>query len=107
VKGTASRIVGQGKLLRSLRSLLARVERFALHRARTHDEQVWAACLSDRLQGALRSGLESPHARASLEHADRRATIHRKTPVSGNLSEFRRGTTPTVRERVQASEEVA
>jgi hypothetical protein len=83
-----SRIVGQGKLLRSLRSLLARVERFAVHRARTHEEHVWAACLSDRLDGAFRDAL-TPQARASLAAVDRRLDISRKRTQPGAHNRLR------------------
>ena len=37
-----SRIAGRGRLLRSLRSLVQRAERFARHRASTPDERAWA-----------------------------------------------------------------
>jgi hypothetical protein len=69
------RIVGPGRLLRTLRQLIARVDRYALHRARIHDEHVWAACLADRLDGLMRDALDSPQAAASLALADRRAAV--------------------------------
>ena len=74
----ASRIAGQGRILRSLRSLARRVERFAAHRARTRDEQQWAGQMADRLEEALTIGMQSAAARQSLASADRRAAIGRK-----------------------------
>jgi hypothetical protein len=75
--GAGSRIVGQGRLLRSLRLLLRRVDRYAAHRARTAVEITWAAELADSLQHAYTAAL-TPAARASLALADRRASISAK-----------------------------
>ena len=77
-----SRIHGRGALLRSLRGVLRRTERFGIHRASTADERRWAARLADSLESALRDALESPGARASLEAANRRADVSRKSPTS-------------------------
>ncbi len=74
----ASRIAGRGRLLRSLRSLLRRVERFAAHRARSADEQRWACRLADGLEDVYDVALDAPAARLSLDAADRRASISSK-----------------------------
>jgi hypothetical protein len=81
-RGVASRIRGRGSLLRSLRALCRRLERFALHRAATAEEQLWSGRLADRLEAAMTEALESPGARASLAAVDRRATVSRKVPAA-------------------------
>jgi hypothetical protein len=75
----ASRIAGRGRLLRSLRLLVRRVDRFCCHRARTEDERLWAARLADQLDAALTRGLDSPAAEAGLAEVDRRAIRSQKT----------------------------
>ena len=77
----ASRIVGQGRILRALRTLVRRVERFAAHRARTCDEQQWAAQMADALERTLSVGLESSAARHGLASVDARAAVRRKGKV--------------------------
>jgi hypothetical protein len=52
-----SRVAGRGALLRSLRGLVRRVERFGVHRARSVEERRWAARLADRLDDALQDAL--------------------------------------------------
>jgi hypothetical protein len=79
VRGHGSRIPGRGALLLTLRALLRRVERFALHRATSRGEQLWAGRLADRLEAALTEALDSLAARASLEAVERRRAISRKT----------------------------
>ena len=81
-----SRVAGQGPLLRSLRSLLRRVERFGLHRAGTREAQRWAARLADRLEAAFTDALQTPEVRASLTAADRRAHVSAKTSKNGARS---------------------
>jgi hypothetical protein len=76
--GAGSRIVGQGRLLRSLRALVARVERYGQHRASTADNRRWANVLADDLDAAYRRAL-TPQALASLAFADRKAAIAQKT----------------------------
>jgi hypothetical protein len=75
----STRVPGRGALLRSLRGLLRRVDRFALHRARTSEETRWAARLADRLEAAFTDALETPGVGASLAAADRRAHVSAKT----------------------------
>lgn len=75
---TASRIPGQGRLVRSLRSLLRRVERYGVHRARTVDEHTWACAVADGLERVYSLALTSASARASLHVADRRASVSHK-----------------------------
>lgn len=87
-----SRVVGRGRLLRSLRSLLRRVERFAQHRARTSEETRWAARLADRLEAAFADALETPESRSHLAAADRRARVSAKTsPLERALSHEHEG----------------
>lgn len=87
----SSRVAGRGALLRSLRMLLRRVERFAAHRARCPEDRDWAAKLADRLDAALTDAAAAPGARASLVIAERRAEVNRKG--------FRRPTHPLERGR--------
>ena len=79
MKRAASRIKGMGSLLRGLRALVRRVDKFAAHRACTDTELRWANVLADRLQFAFEIARADEHARASLESVDRRAAIQRKT----------------------------
>jgi hypothetical protein len=81
----ASRIRGRGALLRSLRSLCRRVERFGVHRAAARDEQLWAVRLADRFEAAFTEALDSPGARVSLAAVDRRASLRRKTSPALDL----------------------
>jgi len=107
----ASRIPGQGRILRSLRSLLRRVERYALHRARTDAEHAWSRQVADALDQALTLGLQSATARASLASADQRAVVRGKVtrPLTGPTSTHtvngtsrpRRPTTATTFPRTQ------
>jgi hypothetical protein len=85
--GSASRIVGQGGLLRTLRALIAKVDKFSAHRARTREEVRWANCLADALERALNAAM-TPAARASLEAVDRRRALsqkHRQKALSRTL----------------------
>jgi hypothetical protein len=79
VTGAGSRIVGMGRLLRSLKALITRVDRFGQHRVSTHEELRWATVLADDLERAFRAAL-TPEARAALAAVDRRAAISAKTP---------------------------
>lgn len=74
----ASRIAGRGRLLRSLRALLGRINRFAAHRAGTDAERRWACAFGDAVQQALDVGLQDAGARAALLAVDRRRDISRK-----------------------------
>ncbi len=74
-----SRIAGRGSLLRTLRALLRRVQRFAEHRAGTGDEQRWAARLYDELDAAFNVAVSAPGASASLRMVDERRRISSKT----------------------------
>ena len=76
--GAGSRVVGQGRLLRSVRALVARVDRYGQHRASTADERRWANVLADDLERAYRVAL-TPQAVARLALADRKASIAQKT----------------------------
>ena len=67
-----------GSLLRSLRALVRRVDRFAQHRAATADERGWSNVLAYDLEAAYRRAL-TPQALASLAYADRKASIAQKT----------------------------
>jgi hypothetical protein len=78
LKGVASRIVGRGRLLRSLRALVRRVDRFGQHRVSTHEELRWANVLADHLDRAFLAAL-TEEARVSLAHADRRAGVSQKS----------------------------
>jgi len=75
---SCSRIAGRGPLLRSLRMLLRRVERFAVHWARCREDQDWAGKLADRLEGALTEVVSAPGGGASAVIAGRRAQVSRK-----------------------------
>lgn len=68
----ASRIAGRGALLRSLRLLLRRLERYGEHRAATPDERRWAIRLLDCLNLGFTEAIAAPGARASLQHIDHR-----------------------------------
>ncbi len=78
----ASRVPGQGRILRALRALLRRVERYAIYRADTEDEQAWARQMADALEQTLNVGLESSAARHGLASVDARAAVRRKTRES-------------------------
>ena len=77
--GTASRIGGQGRLLRSLAALVRRVDKFSQHRAATPAEWRWCNVLADQLEVAYCTAL-TPAAQASLAAVDRRADRSRKGP---------------------------
>ena len=79
VKGTASRIVGQGGILRSLAALVRRVDKFSQHRASTPEEWAWCHRLADQLERAYCTAL-TPAAQASLDAVDARCATARKTP---------------------------
>ena len=79
MKGSASRINGMGSLLRSLRALVARVDRYGQHRASTADERRWANILADGLERAYCTA-STPTALASLAAVERRAALSAKTP---------------------------
>jgi hypothetical protein len=81
-RGAGSRIAGRGALLRSLRALLRRVQRFGEHRAASPEEQVWTARLHDRLSAAFADGTSSESARASLAAYDRRRARSMKASAS-------------------------
>jgi hypothetical protein len=68
-----------GAILRSLRALIVRTDKYARHRACTMDELRWSHCLADKLEDAYSIGLFNETARASLAAADRRAAISAKT----------------------------
>jgi hypothetical protein len=74
----SSRIAGRGGLLRSLRILVRRVDRFGQHRAATATERSWSHRLADALEAAYRVAAGDPKARASLAHADDRSKARRK-----------------------------
>lgn len=76
-----SRITGRGALLRSLRGLLRRIERYAEHRATTSQEQRWAARVADDLETTYLWALSAPWAQAALDAVDRRRAVSRKTPA--------------------------
>ncbi len=78
----ASRIAGRGRLLRSVQALVRRIERFALHRAATDDEQQWARQIADALEQVLRLGSQSSSARHGLASVDARVAVRRKTRES-------------------------
>jgi hypothetical protein len=82
-----SRVGGRGVLLRSLRGLVRRVERFGIHRARSVDDRAWAARLADHLDAAMVEALAAPGAVASLTVAEHRAAVSRK--VSSQPTEQR------------------
>ncbi len=85
-RGVSSRIAGRGALLRSVRGLLRRVGRSAVHRAATLEEQQWTARFYDDLEAALTAGLASDVARSSLvAYAARRAWSVKtnRTPATG------------------------
>src|SRR5688500_15894218 len=63
---SASRIAGQRHLLRSLRSLQRRLERFTAYRARTDSELRWAGRFADALEAAFKAGIRDQDACASL-----------------------------------------
>jgi len=73
--------------MRSMRALIGRVGRFALHRAATAEEQRWAGRLADQLEAAITEALASRGARASLAAVERRATVSRKVPFGLGLTE--------------------
>ena len=77
--GAGSRIAGRGSLLRALRRLIRRLDRFAQHRAATAEELAWAANLADGLNAAWTAALNSPSAAASLRAVDERRRIASKT----------------------------
>jgi len=82
-----SRLVGRGAILRALRGLLIRAQRYGVYRATTPDDQMWAARLADHLEAALRETLDAPGARASLNAAEARAqrsskNVHRPDNAS-------------------------
>lgn len=76
-----SRVAGRGSILRSLRALLRRVQRYGEHRAATTDEQRWTARLHDGLTAAFEDALASEGARASLRAVDERRRLSSKTAV--------------------------
>lgn len=80
-----SRIAGRGALLRSLRGLLRRIERYAEHRATTSHEQRWAARLADALDAAYVTGLSASGAQSALDAVDQRRAVSRKTPASARI----------------------
>jgi hypothetical protein len=50
---TSSRIQGRASIVKALRRLLLRTSRFARGRARTREDQRWAAVVCDRLLDVL------------------------------------------------------
>jgi hypothetical protein len=79
-----------GRLLRTLRALIARVDKFTAHRATTGDERRWSNILADRLQEAYIVAL-TPEARRSLDAVDRRVAVSQKRP---NTTRSDRGAWP-------------
>lgn len=77
--------MGRGRLLRQLRQLARRVDRFAIGRASSQDERRWANRLADALDRAFWQAMEAPGAAAALEAVDRRAAVSAK--VSDRVSE--------------------
>lgn len=73
------RIAGRGALLRSLRALLRRIERYGEHRAVRADERRWAARLFDELSAAYANALTADAARAALLAYDQRRRGAQKT----------------------------
>lgn len=71
--GSASRIKGRGAIVRSLRGLMIRTQRYSVHRARGPEEQMWAARLTDRLAQALEEAIAAPGVDACLAAVDARA----------------------------------
>ena len=90
MRGAGSRVVGMGRLLRSLKALIARTDRYAAHRASTKDERRWANVLADALEAAHRGAL-TPQARASLTAVEQRVSLTRKaqTDVHATVAERR------------------
>jgi hypothetical protein len=80
----ASCIAGRGRLLRTLRTLIRRTERFCLHRASTDDQRRWAATFADDLEAILRHHLEEASAQAALRSVDQRAALKRKARLGGS-----------------------
>jgi hypothetical protein len=78
VIGHGSRIKGQGSILRSLRALTARVDRFGQHRACTDEQLRWVNSLADDLDRAYRRA-STAQAIASLTAVEQRASLTRKT----------------------------
>lgn len=57
-------VAGQGPILRPIRSLPRRVERFGLHRVGTREDQRWAARLAGRLEASFTGAPETQAVRA-------------------------------------------
>jgi hypothetical protein len=87
---SASRVAGQGRLLQTLRRLIARIDKFAAYRATTSHERRWSNILADRLQEAYTVAL-TPEARRSLDAVDRRVAVSQKLP---NTTRSDRGAWP-------------
>jgi hypothetical protein len=79
MRGAGSRVHGRGRLLRSLRLLIRRSEKFTTCRADSLDEQAWARQFCDGLDLVWLASTRSEAARLALDAVDRRATIQRKT----------------------------
>jgi hypothetical protein len=58
-RAIVTRVKGPGALTKSLVRILLRANRFASHRARTRDDQVWAGRFIDALRETLRVARES------------------------------------------------
>jgi hypothetical protein len=88
MKGHGSRIKGQGAILRSLRQLVRRVDRYGQHRAATPNEWGWCNRLADDLELAYRRA-STPQSMASLDAVNRRVRLSRKTAQSSTLDHER------------------
>lgn len=77
-----SRIKGMGSLLRSLRALVRRTDKYGAHRASTAEDRRWANVLADNLDAAYRVAL-TPAAVVSLEQTDRRQGLASKSSAGG------------------------
>jgi hypothetical protein len=73
-------VPGRGAILRSLRGLVRRVERFGERRARTPEDRAWSHRLADALDAAFREALAVPGGREALAAVDQRRARARKTP---------------------------
>jgi hypothetical protein len=79
VRGAGSRIAGRGSVLRTLRAVIRRLERYDVYRATTTEEHVWAARLHDELSAAFNAAVAAPGAASSLRMVDERRRVSSKT----------------------------
>ena len=85
---SASRIAGRGRLLRSLRALLGRVNRYAVHRARTNAELRWAARFGDAVEAALSVGLEDAARTTGTSNGGSTRGTHSKGPQADGMTKI-------------------